>query len=227
MQKTVDCRAKHDYYGPLAAHSFSRKQSPVLMQEIQFRTADQLAQDARRPRRLGEQLTGSVVERIDSATRYERDLTSWLVNINDEASRPVEVPVMMRFELEGSTETLWAYFYPGYPDGAEEAERAEPATDKGKSRQVIEPEDQELGSFTRLRVDPVAYRRFEVQDLSKQPSSRQVSKILPQTPRPNSPDLNKPLPRPPRPDSPMPGLPIDSEDPERYLPKNKYYPRVI
>ena len=40
-------------------------------------------------------------------------------------------------------------------------------------------------------------------------------------------DLDKPLPRPPRCDSPMPGRPFDSQNPERDLPANKYYPRFI
>lgn len=40
-------------------------------------------------------------------------------------------------------------------------------------------------------------------------------------------DLDKPLPRPPRYDSPMPGRPFDSQNPERDLPANKYYPRFI
>lgn len=40
-------------------------------------------------------------------------------------------------------------------------------------------------------------------------------------------DLGKPLPRPPRADSPMPGRPFDSQNPERDLPANMYYPRFI
>lgn len=40
-------------------------------------------------------------------------------------------------------------------------------------------------------------------------------------------DLEKPLPRAPRMDSPMPGAPFDSANPERDLPGNLYYRRVI
>jgi hypothetical protein len=40
-------------------------------------------------------------------------------------------------------------------------------------------------------------------------------------------DLDKPLPRPPRCDSPMPGRLFDSQNPEKYLTANKYYPRFI
>jgi hypothetical protein len=43
----------------------------------------------------------------------------------------------------------------------------------------------------------------------------------------SKPDLDKPLPRAPRPDSPVPGAPFDSQNPDRDLPANKYYPRFI
>lgn len=78
------------------------------------------------------------------------------------------------------------------------------------------PDDFELGNIDRplpLRVNRDGFHREELYF----PKSQSRLRI----------DLGKPLPRPPRCDSPMPGCPFDSQNPERDLPANMYYPRFI
>jgi hypothetical protein len=214
IEKTIDYRAQHNYQGPLTPHSWSKKSPPVLMQEIELRTTEQLAQDAA-ARRLGEQLTGSVAERIDDATRHERDLTSWIANIDDKTNESVEVPLKFGY----STETLWANFYPGSPDQADE--RTEPPKDKGKDRDLENPCNFEAQNPIWLLAGLVDSQGFVTQSQNATLPGRPISKMLQPTPRPGAPDINKPLPQTPRPDSPVRGLKFDSEYPETYLSKNK------
>ena len=191
VQRTLDYRAEHDYHGPLAPHSYSNRHSPGFIQEGELRTAEQLAQNAA-ARRLGKQLKGSVADRIDEATEYD---ASWM---SDDVTRTsMEVPVMMRFPLGESTETVWADFYTGNPNLKE---AREPSKHKGKGREVVEPDYLELGRLTRPRPCLVDSDGFELQHL-RWP---RLGRPIPQLPllRPSgAPDLNKPLPRLPRRDS--------------------------
>lgn len=89
---------------------------------------------------------------------------------------------------------------------------------------VAGSQDFELGNVDRplpLKVRKESFDRQKHFPASQSHRSRSTTQPKPRL------DLDKPLPRPPRCDSPMPGRPFDSQNPERDLPANKYYPRFI
>ena len=85
-------------------------------------------------------------------------------------------------------------------------------------------QDCELGNFDRPL--PLRVRKENTEKQNKNLPTSLPHHSCTTQPKPRL-DLDKPLPRPPRRDSPMPGRPFDSQNPERDLPANKYYPRFI
>jgi hypothetical protein len=134
---------------------------------------------------------------------------------NGEEQRP---ETSASHKTSSSEHTIWESFYVKNPAKAEPihkpAEMELEIVYQGISLESADIGEQALSS--QLRDQP----RKEMADPKRFDFSDSNSGFMPI-------DLDKPLPPPPRCDSPMPGRPFDSQNPDRYLPRSKYYPRFI
>jgi hypothetical protein len=251
-ERTSNYRVQHKYYGPLSPHSFSNTRKPVLLRDGELETGDPVvhlgiptAGPSEVPkRRLTERSVnryGDPMESVLRARDYQEDLPRWMNRWTvGEASTS-------RPRSAESTVTLWPT--------AEDQDLTEPENtvemhggrgDNAGSGSIdgfLNDAFEYEGLATRLKATTVNPDGFELQPLGRPASvalradgverlhparalpPRQIPRNL--LPTPNTPDLDKPLPRAPRQGSPMPGRKFDSQNPERDLPANLYYPRAF